>query len=190
MRRRILGVGRRAASQPFVVGSHNIMDGLFLPAILSRYRQHQSGPHAMHALCIQEVVSGALSAIASTLGRRFVVASHVAEPRLGIVYDRTRLRLRELRVVSLPRLRHMPAWQRLYSRLEKKVALVGLFQRRGVGQRRWRGRVTVANFHLDTAGDNVHRAAQLRSLAAATAPSDMVILILLLAWLERRGTRR
>ena len=149
------------------VASHNIMDGLFLRGLLARYRRHQRGPHALHALCIQEAVPHAPSAIAAALGRRFAVVTHSAAPRLALIYDRSRLRLRGLSVVMLPMLSRMHILQALYTRIEQRHAIVGRFHWRGVRRPRSKCGLALANFHLDTAGDNLNRAAQLASLATA-----------------------
>ena len=97
----------------------------------------------------------------------FAVATHAAAPRLGLVYDRSQLRLLGLRVISLPLLPRVPILQRIYvSSIERKEVLVGRF--------RWRdgGRLTLANFHLDTAGDNINRSAQMQALSDALEPRD------------------
>ena len=149
------------------LASHNIMDGLYLPALLARYRRHQRGPHALHALCVQECVPGSAAAIAAALGRHFAVATHVGAPRLAVVYDRLRLRLCGLKLVLLPKLEGaVPLLQRLYTGVEQKHAIIGDFRCRGRGA--WRARrVALANFHLDTAGYNSHRTGQMAALARA-----------------------
>lgn len=124
----------------------------------------------IHALCIQEAtLPQATLSIAQALGRRFTVAAHASAPRLAIAYDRTLLRLRGLRVLALPQLDHFPSWQKLYSAggpSERKFTLVGRFDWRGLGQQCAR-QLTIANFHLDAAGDNAHRVLQLRALSRA-----------------------
>ena len=149
------------------VASHNIMDGLFLRDLCASYRRQQRGPHALHALCLQEVVPHAAPAIAAALGRNFAVATHSAAPRLALIYDRSRLRLRGLSVVMLPLLTRMLTFQPLYTRIEQRHAIVGRFRWRGVRRPRSKCGLALANFHLDTAGDNSNRATQLASLATA-----------------------
>jgi endonuclease/exonuclease/phosphatase family metal-dependent hydrolase len=154
---------RRVASRRVLrVASHNIMDGLYLPELLAQYRAQQRGTQPFHALCVQEVVPHSAAAIAANLGRRFVVAAHWSTPRLALVYDRALLRLRGLRAVALPLLERLPAWQRIYARIEQRHALVGDFR-----CRRGRRRLALANFHLDTGGENAHRAAQISAIATA-----------------------
>lgn len=150
-----------------VVATHNILDGLYLPSLLRDYRRlHRALP--LHALCIQEAVPCAAERIAAALGRQFVVASHPGARRLAIVFDGTHLRLRKLRIHLLPRLAHVPAWQRLYagSKVQQKYALVGRFMWRRNGRCRAKP-LTVVNLHLDAAGDLRHRTVQTRSLATA-----------------------
>ena len=147
------------------VGSHNIMDGHLLHGLLNRYRSHQKGPNALHALCIQEAVPRSAPAIAAALGCSFVAAADAAAPRLAFVYDRSRLRLRSLRVLSLPLLDRLPLWQSMYTGIERRYALVGLFDWRSARSSKWRGRVALANFHLDTGGELPNRTAQLEHLA-------------------------
>jgi len=112
----------------------------------------------MHARA-QEHVPKAGTRIASALGPSFGVALHQAAPRLAIVYDRSRLSLRRLTAITLPRLQRVPLWQRTYSSAapEQKHALVANFS----------PPLTMVNFHLDAAGDNEHRTAQLRAFASA-----------------------
>ena len=150
-----------------VVGSHNILDGLRLSRLLGAYRELHASER-IAALCIQEAVPHAARRIASALGHRFAVAEHAGAPRLALVYDRTRLHLRGLGALALPKLAHVPLWQRIYtsSSPEPKQALVGRFGWR----RRQHRRLTIANFHLDAAGDNAHRARQLRGMASALSP--------------------
>ena len=49
------------------VGTHNIMDGIWLPSLLAQYRQQQRGPNPLHVLCVQEAVPNAASAVAAAL---------------------------------------------------------------------------------------------------------------------------
>ena len=62
-----------------------------------------------------------------SIARSFVAAADAAAPRLAFVYDRSRLRLRSLRVLSLPLLDRLPLWQSMYTGIERRYALVGLF---------------------------------------------------------------
>ena len=173
------------------------MDGHYLPSLLRVYRQQQvSRATRLDVLCVQETI--APCRIAAALGHSFSVASNAGDPRLAIVYDRSRLRpvcVPEL--LPLPRLTAVPAWQRLYTSgmPEQKYALISTFaiklssRRRLPSSRRSRqyryklGRqiqprartrrpcpahnLMLVNFHLDAAGDNAHRAAQLKAITMA-----------------------
>lgn len=155
--------------QSLLVATHNILDGLYLPNLLQAYRRlHAVEP--VSALCIQEAVPNAARRVAAALGRHFTVGEHAGAPRLAIVYDRTQLRLRRLDVIGLPRLTAVPLWQRIYTSAcpEPKQALVAHFSLPWPRRQRQPPRhVTLANFHLDAAGDNSHRGAQLRALSTA-----------------------
>ena len=145
------------------VATHNIMNGVNLGPLLAAYRRLQRD-RGLHVLCIQEHVAGAAAAIARSLGGRYAVARHDATPRLVILYDRTVLSLRRARCARLPLLDRVPLWQRLYAGglPEQKTGLIVSF-------RAARGKLTVANFHLDAAGYNEHRGAQLSALSRAIA---------------------
>lgn len=155
------------------VATHNIMDGLKLRAVLPVYR-HVHRTLGLHVLCLQEHVAGAAAAACRCLGRRFAVAAHRATPRLAIVYDRSRLSLRRLRRVSLPLLDRVPLWQRLYAGAtpQRKLALVASFRLRARRPHGRGGRLTVANFHLDAAGCNSHRARQMGRLSDAVGARE------------------
>eukprot|EP00965_Chrysotila_dentata_P238564 6202590-Pleurochrysis_carterae.AAC.4 len=134
------------------------MNGIGLRTLLPKYVQlHRE--RRLAAVCVQEHIPHAGSKIASALGPSFAVAMHDSAPRLAIVYDRSRLSLRRLTAILLPRIEKVPFWQRLYTAgtPEKKHALVANFS----------PPLTVVNFHLDTAGDNEHRTAQIRAFSSA-----------------------
>ena len=96
------------------VASHNLMDALFLAPLMRDQRAlHRREP--LDLLCLQEVVPRTAAKVAASLGRGFAVAAHHAAPRLAIVYNRGRLRLRHARTLLLPRLRTIPLWQRAYA---------------------------------------------------------------------------
>jgi endonuclease/exonuclease/phosphatase family metal-dependent hydrolase len=154
-----------------VVASHNILNGQNLRRLLRVYTELRAAER-LHALCIQEAVPHAARRVAATLGRRYGVGEHSGAPRLAIVYDRARLRLRRIGIVDLPRLAAVPWWQRVYTSAvpEPKHALIGCFAVRGGFRKRPR-RLVLANFHLDAAGDNRHRAGQIRALATALWPT-------------------
>merc|ERR1712014_517556 len=152
--KRLIRDGCLVDMNTLLVASHNVMNARGLKALLPAYAQlHRE--HKIGALCVQEHVPKAGARIASALGPSFGVALHQAAPRLAIVYDRSRLSLRRLTAITMPRLQHVPLWQRLYtsSAPEQKHALVANFS----------PPLTMVNFHLDAAGDNEHRTAQLRA---------------------------
>ena len=70
-------------------------------------------------------LSGALRSPSGTAAAK-EAAADAAAPRLAFVYDRSRLRLRSLRVLSLPLLDRLPLWQSMYTGIERRYALVGL----------------------------------------------------------------
>lgn len=176
MRRRVLRVA-----------SHNIMDGVHMNALLEQYarfsasqpiQSYSRSQAGLSVLCMQEVVPGAAEAAASSLGGgrqgRFVVASCKSSPRMAIVYDRTMMQLCELQTVPLPLLSHVPLWQRFYTsgKPEQRLALIGKFQMWPHCRRQF-AELKIANFHLDAAGDNAHRTAQLRALVSALDSEEL-----------------
>jgi len=113
----------------------------------------------------------------------FRVSHHPQCPRLATAYDFRRLRLLSQRCLVLPRLASLSPLEALYikgGRPEEKHALVSVFLltrcRRPRGRVRWpvarrrarprEGRLlVVANLHLDAAGTNTFRAAQMGAVA-------------------------
>ena len=172
-----MAIGRLARRCSLLrVASHNIMDGIHMKELAAQYARM-----GIDLLCMQEAVPGAAEAAAEALGggggqggrrRNFAVAASDREPRMAILYDRTKLRLCELDALTLPALEQLPLWQRAYTKLERKRALVGRFQLWPTNPKRCRRDVDelfVANFHLDAGGDNAHRTAQLEAVASALA---------------------
>ena len=153
---------RVARARRLLVATHNIMDGLHLEKLLPAYRAlHRA--EQIGVLCVQEDSVRSSARIAAALGGGFRVARHGGAPRLGVVYDGTRLAPPLLRVVQLPRLTQVPAWQRaLYvpTLPPPPTALIARF-----------ARFTLLNFHVDAGGDEPHRASQLRALASAVPTS-------------------
>lgn len=151
--------------KPILVGTHNTMDGLRLDGLLPLYARMQQARGAPVALlCIQENKPGHADAIAAALGASHAATCDARAPRLAAVYDSRLLRHVCTRIVHLPRLLSVPYWQRFYASTEpeqKHAALLG-FERVGDG-----AELLVANFHLDAAGTNSHRAAQLRAVRDA-----------------------
>lgn len=148
-----------------VVGTHNTMDGLRLAGLLPLYSRLQrvSGV-PVGVLCIQENKPGHADAIAAALGASHRATCDATAPRLATVYDSHLLRHVHTRVVRLPCLLAIPYWQRFYASTEpeQKHAALLKFERIDDG-----AELLVANFHLDAAGTNAHRAEQLRAVSDA-----------------------
>lgn len=157
------------ARRQVLLASHNIMDGLRMDGLLPLYaRLHErAAPGAVGLLCIQEHQPGVADAIARALGPTYRAAVDGRAPRLATVYDTRWLRLAHSRVLNLPLLDKVPLWQQLYAATEpeqKHAALLRFDRAAGGG-----GAMLVANFHLDAAGTNTHRANQLCAVADALA---------------------
>ena len=152
-----------------LVGSHNIMHGLFLPELLPAYaRLHRE--RGVGALCLQECSHSAASAVARALGPRFAAAWHPVARGLAVVYDRTRLVPRRRSAIGLPRLTRVPRWQWAYTSKtpEQRWALAVRFAPRcAAGHAAGRCSATLVSFHLDAAGDLAHRTRQMRALSHA-----------------------
>lgn len=140
------------------------MNGLRLRRLLRHYRslRHAVG---LDVLCVQEnrcaLRGGHGYEIASALGARY---GHLADPHnadVGIIYDRERFRCREHTVFALPRLRKLSWFERRYSGSSPRVhhAQVAVLED-AAGTA-----LTVANFHLSTAGGTRHRYEQMEALA-------------------------
>lgn len=142
-----------------VVATHNLMNGMGLRELLGTYRRLRL-TSGLHLLCLQEGIGGAAGKVARCLGRRYAAVCHKGAPRLPIVYDRGLMRPVKLTCVKLPRLDYVPLWQRLYTGAELKYGVIARFLTA-------RGWLTVVNFHLDAAGENVHRSSQLSCLSRA-----------------------
>jgi len=154
-----------------LIATHNIMHGLFVRQLLPAYaRLHRE--RRVGVLCLQECSVSLAAQIRRTLGPRFRVLRQPTAPELAVVYDRTRLAARRSCVLYLPLLSRVPLWQRIYTSAsaEQRVALVARFAPAGRAAGRRRG-LTVANFHLDAAGDIDHRVQQMRALSHALAVS-------------------
>eukprot|EP00962_Isochrysis_galbana_P018504 scaffold5340_cov131-Isochrysis_galbana.AAC.8 len=160
-----------------LVATHNMMQGLFARHLLPSYaRLHRE--RGVGVLCLQECSSRIAAQVLGTLGSRFCVLRLAAAPELAVVYDRTRLRPRRSRALALPRLTNVPLWQRVYTSgsPQQRWALVARFALRRLTHGQRRG-LTVANFHLDAAGDIPHRERQMRALAHALPVSRRAPLV-------------
>ena len=158
-------------SRFLTVATHNIMDAISLAPLLAAH-QRLRHKHGLHLLCTQENAHASAAAISLSLGWLQSVAVHPDAPRLSITYDRSVLELQQLQCIALPRLAHVPLWQRLYTsnRPEQKHGLLAEF---GTAH----GRILVANFHLDAAGENAHRSKQLGALSRAAKAQTRLPLV-------------
>lgn len=156
-----------------VVASHNTMHGVFLGDLIERYRALVP-QHRIDVLCLQENVAlseeqAALRANAGTHAELF--SAELGEfqcvclpehPALATLI-RKGFELEEAFLVPLPRLERLNWLERLYIRGGKvtvKYALVSVIRSQDQ-------RLTIANFHLETAGDNAHRRRQVAAVASA-----------------------
>jgi len=162
--------GRHAG---IVVASHNTMHGVFLGDLIERYRALVP-EHRVDVLCLQENVAlseeqAALRANAGTHAELF--SAELGEfqcvclpehPALATLIRKAFV-LEEAFLVPLPRLERLNWLERLYIRGGKvtvKYALVCTIKNHAQ-------RLTIANFHLETAGDNAHRRRQIGAVARA-----------------------
>jgi len=152
-----------------VVATHNLMQGLRLPALIACYRQLRA-ERGLHVLCVQENATGRdgapmhASAIAEALGPSYAYLCDAAYERLAVIYDRERVDLVDSSLVPLPKLERLSWFERMYivgGKTSQKYAQVAVFQPRE-GEP-----IVAANFHLDTAGTNEHRAGQVAAIADA-----------------------
>lgn len=147
------------------VATHNLMHGRGLRGLLLRYRKLGLG---LDLLCLQEDGDGAGGAhgarIAAALGGGYEHLREPADPSVSLVYDARRLRVRHRALVPLPRLERLSWLERRYiagGRAGQRHALVAVLEpERGPS-------IAVASFHLETAGDNRHRRAQVSALGGA-----------------------
>mmetsp|Transcript_8669 Transcript_8669/g.23839 ORF Transcript_8669/g.23839 Transcript_8669/m.23839 type:complete len:359 (-) Transcript_8669:39-1115(-) len=159
----------RGSVPRLVFATHNTMDGLLLPLLLDNYARLTDDAEDRGArlatVCLQENRPGHAERVATTLGRGYRAYVHPIAPRLATIYDADLLRLEGVKEVSLPRLGAVPLWQRLYVAKylpERKYATLLRFKRFADG-----APILLANFHLDAAGTNAHRAEQLAAVSEA-----------------------
>jgi len=156
-----------------VVASHNLMHGLRLPGLIAHHvtlRDEQG----LDLLCVQEnrfvTEEAALPSerIAAALGPDYRVVRHEDGRGLGFIYDARTLACEAHAIAPLPLLAKLTPFERLYIRggrtKQKYVMLAEMTVRGGAGPA---ARFGAACFHLDTAGGNTHRAAQVEAIAAA-----------------------
>jgi endonuclease/exonuclease/phosphatase family metal-dependent hydrolase len=153
-----------------LIATHNLMHGLRLPALLRHYVALRN-TQGLDILCLQEdrflSESPQLPStqIAAALGPAYAVVRDEGCPGLAFVHDTRTLTCESRATVPLPLLAALSAFERLYivgGKTKQKHLLLA----------RWRARAggapfATACFHLDTAGGNAHRGAQVEAIAEA-----------------------
>jgi endonuclease/exonuclease/phosphatase family metal-dependent hydrolase len=146
------------------------MHGLRLGALIPQYvalRDRQG----LDLLCLQEnrfLGDGDTrpsDLIASALGSDYRVVRHEQSPGLAFVHDARTLACEAHAIEPLPLLARLTPFERLYIRggqTKQKYALLAELHPTGA-----QAPFAAACFHLDTAGGNPHRAAQVQAIAAA-----------------------
>jgi hypothetical protein len=127
--------------------------------------------------------------IASALGSEFrVLSNETKDSRLATVYNSRLFQLvGEPLVFELPRLAHLPLWNKLFiksGQIEQKNALVCDFQwcgsappPRAATTSSIPSTLRCINFHLDAAGDNRHRITQMASMRELTSSTTVAATI-------------
>ena len=153
------------------LASHNIMDGRRLGGLLDHYRSLRR-ENGLDILCVQEnrELPGGMpvSHIARALGAEYTYFHDPRHADLGIVWRRDRVQVVRHHLIPLPRLGRL-GLARVYMHagvVEQKYALLSVMQAREAEP------FVVASFHLDAAGDNWHRARQMRTIARAIEVLD------------------
>lgn len=154
-----------------MVASHNLMHGVRLESLIPHHLALRQA-EGLDLLCLQEdryVVAGPAPVerpsdrIQAALGERYRVVRQDDCPGLAFIYDEATLRCASQEVVPLPRLQSLSWFEKLYilgGRTKQKYVLLASMQPVSGAPA-----FTAACFHLDTAGGNVHRRAQVRALA-------------------------
>jgi endonuclease/exonuclease/phosphatase family metal-dependent hydrolase len=146
-----------------VVGTHNLMNGLRLRRLLRHYRVLRDAV-GLDVLCVQENRCsrrvGHGFEIARALGARYAHLADRRDPDVGIIYDRERFRCREHVSFPLPQVPRLSWLERCYSGRHPRVHLAQVaVLEDGAGLP-----LTVANFHLSTAGGTRHRCIQMEAV--------------------------
>jgi endonuclease/exonuclease/phosphatase family metal-dependent hydrolase len=149
------------------VATHNLMHGRGLAGLLPRYRA-LGAALALEVVCLQEDGRGPRGLhgrqVARALGPSFVHLSEPDDPSVSLVIDGARLRVRHCALVPLPRLGRLSWFERRFiagGRTTQRHALIAVLEPRDAPA------IAVASFHLETAGDNAHRRAQVAALGEA-----------------------
>jgi endonuclease/exonuclease/phosphatase family metal-dependent hydrolase len=150
-----------------LVATHNLMHGLRLAELVERYRSLRD-TIGLEILCVQEnhTVDGRphTARIAAGMGSDYREVSADDRNGVGVVYDGSRLALLDARWLPLPALQSLTWLERCYiagGRPERRHALLAVFRREGGDP------FALVTFHLETAGSNLHRRAQVAAIAAA-----------------------
>ena len=150
----------------FAVATHNIMHGAFLDALIGHYRSLEV-TQRLDVLCLQENREHGADGVthADVISRALggYVSVHLPEFPAVATLVKTDHEIVDRFLVKLPRLPRLSFIERTYIRggkTKQKYALIVQIQRADHV-------ITVANFHLDTAGDNQHRTAQVAAIAEA-----------------------
>jgi hypothetical protein len=158
-----------------VVASHNLMHAMRLPALIRHYTALRDD-RGLDLLCLQEnrflTAEADLPSdrIAAALGPDYQVVRDDGCPGLAFIHDARTLACTAHAIAPLPLLAKLTRFERLYIRggktKQKHVLLAELRLRTGAGEVGGSAGFAAACFHLDTAGGNAHRAAQVEALAA------------------------
>jgi hypothetical protein len=160
----------------FVVATHNLMHGLRLGALIPHYVALRDR-HGLDLLCLQEnrfLGEGDTrpsDLIAPALGPDYRVVRHDDCPGLAFVHDTRTLACAAHAIEPLPLLASLNWFERLYivgGKTKPKHLLLAELRAPGSP-----ARFAAACFHLDTAGGNAHRAAQVEAIAAALRARDL-----------------
>lgn len=154
-----------------VVATHNTMHGVFLDDLLARY-EWLVGEHRVDVLCLQENVP-VTAPVADAAHRTHadLVAYRLPGFQCICLEDHHGLatlvhpdcEIEDAFLISLPLLDGLNWFERLYIRggkVTRKFALVTRVRKNGY-------RLAVVNFHLETAGSNLHRQRQVQAVATA-----------------------
>lgn len=168
----MVDLGLSSAAASIVVGTHNLMHGRQLDALIAQYRELRDG-EGLDLLCLQEdrYIGGEpgerpSARVAQALGDSYRVVRDDGCRGLALVVDDRTLSTARSGIIPLPRLASLSWFERRYivgGKTKQKHALwVELSARGGP-------RFTAVSFHLDTAGGHRQRACQIAALAAALA---------------------
>jgi endonuclease/exonuclease/phosphatase family metal-dependent hydrolase len=165
------------------VASHNTMHGVFLEALIDQY-QTLVQQHELDVLCLQENVALPNSTAKSfPTGQPVWTQAELVRERLGdfkcvclaecpglATLLRNSITVHDAFLIHLPRLARLRWFERLYIRggkAKQKYALATVVGNAAAP-------ITIVNFHLETAGSNLHRTKQVAAIAHALAGKGIV----------------